>query len=104
MDGRKLLEILKNLLVIAFTILFLLLVVMYLSACGKTKAPKQYEDRLAFAGWSYVGIPGKQVGVWIDTETGVCYCGSSEKLTMMVDHDGKPFVANGWRDFSYDGE
>ena len=71
-------------------------------ACGKEDQPMQYEGRMKFAGWSYAESPSKQVGVWIDTETGVCYCGANGKLTMMVDHDGKPFIANGWRD--YDGE
>ena len=102
MDYGKLLRILINAVVIAITILFLLIVAMYISSCGKEEQPMQYKDRMKFAGWSYPESPSKQVGVWIDTETGVCYCGANGKLTMMVDHDGKPFVANGWRDFSSD--
>lgn len=102
MDYGKLLKILINAVAIAITILFLLIVAMYISSCGKEEQPMQYKGRMKFAGWSYVGAPGKQVGVWIDTETGVCYCGSNEKLTVMVDHDGKPFVANGWRDYGAD--
>lgn len=104
MDYGKLLKILVHALAIGVVILFLMFVAMYCNGCEKQSAPAplQYESRLKFAGWSHVGAPGKQVGVWIDTETGVCYCGSNDKLTMMVDHDGAPYIANGWRDYGAD--
>ena len=101
MDCGKLLRILINAVAIAITILFLLIVAAYISSCGKEEQPMQYKERMKFAGWSCQS-PSKQIGVWIDTETGVCYCGANGHLTVMVDHDGKPFVANGWRDFSSD--
>ena len=102
MDGRKLLKAIIDALALGVLILVLLLMVMWLSGCGKEEPPMQYKDRMKFAGWSYAYSPSKQIGVWIDTETGVCYCGANGKLTMMVDHDGRPFIANGWRD--YDAE
>ena len=97
MDYGKLLKILVHALVIAIVTLFLLLVAMYCNGCGKQSAPAplQYESRLKFAGMS-----GTTFEVWIDTETGICYLAQTDGgLTVMVDHDGKPFVANGWRDF-----
>lgn len=34
-----------------------------------------------------------------DRETGVQYLSRGESLVVMVDHDGKPLIANGWRDY-----
>lgn len=97
MDGRKLLKILVHALAIGVVILFLMFVAMYCNGCGKQSAPRQYEGRMKYAGMS-----GTSMEVWIDTETGICYLLYRGKIVVMVDHDGKPFVANGWRDFSSD--
>ena len=56
---------------------------------GCDRAPKQYEHRMKYAGGD----------VWIDTETGVCYWTTYKGGTcVMVNQDGTPFIANGWRD------
>lgn len=42
--------------------------------------------------------------IYIDTETGVCYLHTSYGgLCVMVDRNGNPYIANGWRDYS-DGD
>ena len=59
--------------------------------------PKQYDDRFVYAGASGM------INVYIDAETGVCYAtkaGYEASLTMLVDRNGDPFIANGWRDYS----
>lgn len=99
MDYGKLLKILVHALAIGVVILFLMLVAIYCNGCGKQSAPAplQYEGRMKYAGTS-----GTLMEVWIDTETGICYLLQYKGgIVVMVDHDGKPFVANGWRD--YDG-
>lgn len=65
----------------------LLILLGWLGGCGR-QLPKQYEGRMKYAGSC----------VWIDTETGVCYLAMRGGICVMVDHDGKPYVANGWRD------
>ena len=42
--------------------------------------------------------------IYVDTDTGVCYLrGTSGGYCVMVDHNGNPYIANGWRDWS-DGD
>ena len=42
--------------------------------------------------------------IYVDTDTGVCYLrGISGGYCVMVDHNGNPCIANGWRDWS-DGD
>ena len=63
-----------------------------LMGCGD-RAPKQYDDRMKYAG------KGFDYAVLIDRETGVCYLKTSYGgLAVMVNQDGTPYVANGWRD------
>lgn len=57
--------------------------------CGCDRAPKQYDNRMKYAGGH----------VWIDTETGVCYLEGRTAVTVMVEQDGTPYIANGWRDY-----
>lgn len=88
---------------LAYIALFAVVIIFILFVCAgcgkKTKTPYQYENRMKFAGNSD-GTFG--MSVWIDTETGVCYAvrnGASSSPTVLVDRDGRPFIANGWRDF-----
>lgn len=67
--------------------LILVATVLLFVGCGD-RAPKQYDDRMKWEG-GYV---------WTDTETGVCYLGAMGHYTVMVNADGTPFIANGWRD------
>lgn len=66
-----------------------------LIGCGveKDSTPKIYQNRMEYAGSN----------IYIDTETGVCYLWGKGSYTVMVDREGKPFIANGWRDWS-DGD
>ena len=75
-----------------------------LIGCGQPKEPLMYSGRMKYAGKSIDhGIQGGYM--WIDTETGVCYLESNTGVfTVMVDREGKPFIANGWRDWGVDDE
>ena len=75
----------------------MLLIIYVCCSCGKKTAaadqPKQYEDRFVHAGNS------GYLHTYIDTETGICYAVTGKgAICVMLDHDGKPYVANGWRD------
>jgi len=43
--------------------------------------------------------------ILVDTDTGVCYIRNAGAggFCVMVDHNGNPYIANGWRDWS-DGD
>ena len=43
--------------------------------------------------------------ILVDTDTGVCYIRyvGNGGFCVMVDHNGNPYIANGWRDWS-DGD
>ena len=70
----------------------ILLLLMLLAGCGR-----EYSDRMR------VLEQGDGWYIMVDTDTGVCYFRSSYgTCTVMVDHTGKPFIANGWRDWSGD--
>ena len=64
-----------------------------LMGCGD-RAPKQYDNRIKYAGGDSVHQ------VLIDTETGICYLKTTYGgVCVMVNQDGTPFIANGWRDY-----
>lgn len=69
-----------------------------LTSCGNQKsdaleAPERF--RLE-SGGTYVGLE-----LVTDRETGVQYILNTHSggMTMLVDKDGKPYIANGWRDY-----
>lgn len=63
--------------------------------CGCDRAPKQYDGRMKYAGGNTA------YEVLIDTETGICYLKTaSGGVCVMVNQDGTPYVANGWRDYA----
>ena len=66
-----------------------------LAGCGTVKEPRQYDSRMK--------VTGKASGhlILTDRETGVCYLVTTTGVCVMVNQDGTPYVANGWRD---DGE
>ena len=108
MDWEKLLKTIVDLAAITAVVLVLIIMVVWLSGCGNAKAatvnnPRQYDDRMKLIGRSWSGAKETAINdiyIWVDTETGVCYIAKYEGgITVMVDHDGKPFVANGWRDY-----
>ena len=84
-------------------VLISLFIAASIVGCGVEKEPLQYSGRMKYAGKSIDhGIQGGYL--WIDTETGVCDLESNTGVfTVMVDREGKPFIANGWRDWS-DGD
>lgn len=57
----------------------------------------QYKDRIQEIDRVYLRTT--IITTVIDTETGVCYlCNESSGVTPLLNQDGTPFVANGWRD------
>lgn len=104
--GKAVWTIMKGVVYITVLLASLLLIIYVCSGCGKKAAdpPLQYEGRMKFAGWS-LSEKAYAAGIWIDTETGVCYAtiaGIGNGLTVMVDREGKPYIANGWRDYGSD--
>ena len=59
-----------------------------LVGCGRDEQDLMYKGRMKYAGSN----------IYIDTETGVCYL-QNYGFTVMVNQDGTPYIANGWRDY-----
>ena len=73
-------------------IIVFMLAALLLTGCG-SREPKQYDDRMKRADIQ------ADYEILIDRETGVCYLASYKGGTcVMVNQDGTPFIANGWRD------
>lgn len=72
-------------------VIWAVLMIALLVGCGAVnREPREYEGRMKAAG----------NGIWIDTETGVCYFGTNRGgYTVIVNQDGTPYIANGWRDY-----
>ena len=60
-----------------------------LNGCGQEEYREERMRREAYEMYS----------IFTDRETGVQYLSRGESLVVMVDHDGKPLIANGWRDY-----
>ena len=69
-----------------------LLAVLILAGCGR-------EDRRLRTVES-----NSSYHIYVDTETGVCYVSQGFGMTVLLDHNGKPYIANGWRDWGGDDE
>jgi len=54
-----------------------------------------YMNRMQLVSYSY----DARIYIVMDTETGVCYLhNESGGITPLLNQDGTPYVANGWRD------
>lgn len=42
---------------------------------------------------------GMNYKIYVDTNTGLCYMMTGKNITVLYDHDGVPYVENGWRDY-----
>lgn len=79
---------------IALNVVLLCIVIVLCGAVFESeevsaRSPQLYVNRMKYVGSS----------IYVDTETGICYLHGSGAYTLMLDHDGMPFVANGWRDY-----
>ena len=73
-------------------IIVFMLAALMLSGCG-SREPKQYDNRMKDGGSDMYSQ------ILIDKETGVCYLRTNYGgVTVMVNQDGTPYIANGWRD------
>lgn len=84
---------------IIIAVLFVvLLILLFLSGCGSTD-----ESMFFYEGSSsrFNTIESQfSYTVWVDTQTGVEYLMTNHgNVTVLVDKDGKPLLANGWRDY-----
>ena len=69
-----------------------------LSACGRAR-PDAFDNPTRFrieAGGSSIGV-----ALVTDRDTGVQYLMNTHSgtFTVLIDKDGKPYLANGWRDY-----
>lgn len=76
----------------AIAVLFgVLLILLFLSGCRKVEASNQRMREETH---------GSYFHIYTDLETGVQYLRvESGGVCVMVDKDGKPYLANGWRDY-----
>ena len=78
-------------------IVALLLAVMMLCGCTR-ESGSESESRMRMIETQY-----PEYRIYVDTDTGVCYLWAYHGgFTVMVDHNGDPYIANGWRDWSGD--
>ena len=76
----------------AFIIALSISIALLVTGCGH-RATRQYDGRMKNAG------AGAVWEILVDTETGVCYLRTyNGGACVMVNQDGTPFIANGWRD------
>lgn len=82
-------------------IIVVLLILLFLSGCGSTyESPFFYEGS---SGRFNVIESQPSYTIAVDTQTGVEYLMTKYgKVTVLVDKDGKPLLANGWRDYEAD--
>ena len=80
-----------------FVIALSVSVAVMLSACGRTR-PDAFDNPNRFR----IESGGSNIGVALvtDRDTGVQYLMNTHTgdFTVLVDKDGKPYLANGWRD------
>ena len=58
-----------------------------------------YVDRMQIVSSSYVSPANATIHIIMDTETGICYMvNEAGGITPLLNQDGTPYVANGWRD------
>ena len=78
-------------------LLIALSVSILLAGCGRTK-PDAFDNPTRFR----IEAGGNSVGVALvtDRDTGVQYLMNTHSgtFTVLLDKDGKPYLANGWRD------
>lgn len=74
---------------------------MLLVGCGKkdmTPAEKSNAMRVEDFQQRFVFVDSSGRALMIDKETGVQYLCIGNDIEVVVDADGKPLIANGWRD------
>ena len=96
---RNLLDWLERLIVfIGIVFLIAMTVILVRTAVGRTKADA-FDNPNRFR----IEAGGNSVGVALvtDRETGVQYLLNTHSgtFTVLIDKDGKPYLANGWRDY-----
>lgn len=96
----------KDRAVIFLTIVFLALIMFVLlnaTGCGKSDDTEgvygNYFTEESSPRFTVIeSRPSYNIGV--DTQTGVEYLFTSKgNVTVLVDQEGKPYIANGWRDY-----
>ena len=68
----------------------ILLVLLFLTGCASEEISRPNRMRIE----RY-----DEYRIMVDLETGVQYLSRGDSLCVLVDKDGKPYLANGWRDY-----
>ena len=79
----------------------ILLCSVFLSGCGNKKMSPAEESNAARVDdfkQRFIFVDGGEKVLLIDKETGVQYLCIGGDIVVVVDRDGKPQIANGWRD------
>lgn len=76
-------------------IIVVLLILLFLSGCGSTGSTEESRFKTIESQFFY--------DVCVDTQTGVEYLMTGYgNVTVLVDKDGNPLLANGWGDYEAD--
>lgn len=71
-------------------VVLIILVVILLTGCRKDASTNKRMRKIE-SGFDYAVI--------MDTNTGICYLRTGNEVVVLLDHDGSPYVENGWRDY-----
>lgn len=72
-----------------------ILLALMLAGCGKRETPYFYEE----SSCRFTVIESQaDYKIVVDTQTGVEYLMRYGNTTVLVDQNGQPYIANGWRD------
>lgn len=77
----------------------ILIVLLIISGCGKAEPAPYYFYEGESPRFTVIER-GTDYAITVDTQTGVEYLMTNHgNVTVLVDKDGKPLLANGWRDY-----
>ena len=70
-----------------------------LNGCGRSDGSKLYFTEGESARFKTIERQAWYF-IAVDTDTGVEYLGTADgHMTVLIDHEGNPVIANGWRDY-----
>lgn len=80
-------------LIAIWIVAILLAVGLLISAVRSIDSKKETTNRMK------VVERGAGYKIMVDTNTGICYLSTDGGVTVMYDHEGVPYIENGWRDY-----
>lgn len=77
----------------------ILIVLLIISGCGKAEPAPYYFYEGESPRFTVIER-GTDYTIAVDTQTGVEYLWTQKgNVTTLINHEGKPYLANGWRDY-----